>query len=223
VHAPNCPATFSTSALAPQVRRAVLLALALALAMGLMGGCQSKSTDHHADGVIPFEDLRLTIDLPDRRHRFRLDGVVANMDEHQKSVVEEFGITSLPLSIEGNLSPDGRTLSWVDNQGTHWAISFILGKPDPRITSSILTHEKYHALCRLAPARLTELHDAVDALGFDIVWEKYDEEMRAFLVQIASLFGQGIPLEAIEVTGQLFQAMDVLKSSRRSEKVQTPP
>jgi hypothetical protein len=140
------------------------------------------------------------------------------MDEHQKSVLEEFGFTNAPLVIKGDLSPDGRTLSWVDSQGTHWAISFILDKPDPRVTRSILTHEKYHAVCWLVPARLAELHDAVDALGFDIAWEKYDEEKRAVLVQLASLYGQGIPLEALEVTGPIAQAMEVLKSSKTNRE-----
>src|SRR5690606_8210494 len=144
----------------------------------------STTGDEHTESSIPFEEFHMAVNLPDEWLRFRSDGAVENIDEQQKSVLEACGLKNASISNDGELPPDGRTLSWVDHRGARWAISFIVENADPRITRSMLTHEKYHALCRLSPERLPVLHDAVQALGFSIDWDRYDEEMRALITQV---------------------------------------
>jgi hypothetical protein len=118
--------------------------------LGVISGCHSPlaSEDHRAVGTISFEEFRVAIDLPNNRHKFRLDGSVSDLDEHMNKVIEEFGMTNSKVVFDSP-SINGRTTSWKDSSGTSWAISYAILHPDPHVAKSLLTHEKYHALCRL--------------------------------------------------------------------------
>ncbi len=64
-------------------------------------------------------------------HKFRLDGAVNSLDEHMQKIVEEFGIGNFTATF-ANPSIMGRTSSWIDGQGTTWAVSYAVNHADSR-------------------------------------------------------------------------------------------
>ncbi len=80
---------------------------------------------------------------------------------------------------------------------------------------SVLAHEKYHALHKLAPMHVPIVHSAVESLGFDINWNQYDEEERAQIVGVVSLYAQGVRLEQVYIIGPSAKALEIVQSSKR--------
>src|SRR5688572_21060455 len=98
---------------------------------GILSGCSHPQApdDHRGTSIIAFEEFSVAIALKDERHKFRLDGVVNDLDEHMHKVLREFGLTGAPLSF-ANPSTHGRTTSWTGSGGDTWAISYILSHAD---------------------------------------------------------------------------------------------
>jgi hypothetical protein len=194
---------------------------ACATVVGISGcGRPLAPDDHGGTSVIAFEEFAVEFELPDERYKFRLDGVVSDLDEHMHMVLREFDLTDAPMT-----NPDtwGRTMSWTGDGGVKWAISYVLADADEHITQAMLTHEKYHALNRLSPPGVSALHSAIEARGFSVDWNQYDEELRAVIVQGASLHAQGIPLENLGGTGRIVEALAILKAGRSGTAVVAPP
>jgi hypothetical protein len=178
--------------------------------------------DHGMQKSISFEEFGLKFDLADKRTRFRLDGVVDDLDKHQQEIMVEFGLTKSPVIFK-NPAFNGRTSRWQDRSGVTWIVSFSRSDSDQRIALARLTHEKYHALNVLSSKYTSALHSAVEARGFRIKWKQYDEEQRASIVEVASLFAQGIPLENLGGSELVVKALDILKSGRTEPKVRAAP
>jgi hypothetical protein len=185
-------------------------------ALCIAGACRVASTpiNHHGVSTISFEEFNANIDIPDKRHKFRLDGAVNSLDEHMQKIIDEFGLRNFAVTF-ANPSIMGRTSSWTDGQGTTWAVSYAVNHADSRVVKSVLAHEKYHALHRLAPMHVPIVHSVVESLGFAINWNQYDEEVRAQIVGVVSLYAQGVRLEQVYIIGPAAKALEIVQSSKR--------
>jgi hypothetical protein len=67
------------------------------------------------------------------------------------------------------------------------------------------------------------VHSAVEARGFHVDWTQYDEELRATIIQVASLHAQGVPLENLGGSELIVRALGILKAGRPSTVVDAPP
>jgi hypothetical protein len=195
-----------------------------AVVVGILSGCSLSlpPDNHRGAGVIAFEEFAVEIVLPDERHKFRMDGTVSDLDEHMQKVLREFDLTNAPI-ISTSPSTWGRTISWTGSDGVKWSISYVLADADERLTLARLAHEKYHALNRLSPPGVSAMHSAVEARGFNVDWNQYDEELRANIVQMASLHAQGVPLENIGGSEQALEALSILKAGRSNTSIAAPP
>jgi hypothetical protein len=185
--------------------------------------CRSSAhVDHHESKVIVFEEFGSTFHLSDKRTKFRLDGIVTDLDQHQSKLIAEFGLARAKF-IYTNAATNGRTPTWRNKQGITWAIAYARDDSDQRIARSRLTHEKYHALCIVSPKDIPVLHSAIEARGYVIHWGSYDEELRATIVEVASLAAQGMPLENLGGSELVVKALQILRAEASTTRVNVPP
>jgi hypothetical protein len=139
---------------------------------------------------------------------------VDDLDEHQSAVLEEFGRSRANLTFTNPPGTNGRTVTWQSEDGVRHAIAFARSDPDERIARERLAHEKYHALCFLAPTDVERLHRAIEDLGFMVAWDQHDEEARATLVELVALHREGVALEDMSGDEVILRSIDVLRDSR---------
>jgi hypothetical protein len=187
------------------------------------GGCGDRPVDKHfhADALkidgryaqeIHFTALGVRVPL--RRNAYvRLDPPVADTVDHVRLLLRELGVTatniaySNPAKLGGQMHlrfRDGRECSfiWVRRDG------------DSRVTRSSLEHEKYHAVCRLAPEAIRSLSASISHLGFRLNLSDYDEELAATLIEILTLHLEGAPLDDIHGLGLVEKAVQLIREGK---------
>jgi hypothetical protein len=195
-------------------------------------GCKKEATEaHHAKALeidarynrtITFEPIGITIPIKRRNVFVRIDDPVLDMDQRQQEILQELGITSANVRYS-NSAIHGRSMHLTFVDGKQCTFIWVLERPDKRITQISFEHEKYHALCRVAPSGITPLSEAIQEKGFDIDLRDYNEELSASIVQIVSLHLLGVSLEEISGSDLVTKAREVLKRSRSNKSIQATP
>ncbi len=85
---------------------------------------------------------------------------------------------------------------------------------DPRLVEAGIAHEKYHAVCRLAPKAVGSISSAISELGFNVNLADYDEEFAATIIEVLTLYRNGVSLEAVHGSQLVVEAVDLLRASR---------
>lgn len=185
-------------------------------------GCGDRPTDKqfHADALkidaryaqeIHFTALGVRVPLP-RNAYVRVDGPVADTVDHVRLLLRELGVTgtnttySNPATQGGQMHlrfRDGRECSFI------WAVR----NADSRVTRASLEHEKYHAVCRLAPEAIRSLSVRISQLGFRLNLSDQDEEAAAAVIEVLTLHLEGAPLEEIHGLDLLEKAVQLIRDS----------
>jgi hypothetical protein len=176
---------------------------------------EKLAIDNRYSSAIDFEPLNITIPLKDKNTFIRIDKPVSDMDTHQKTILNEL---SIPLDKcrfhYSNEAEHGRTITLYFGDGKKCSFIWVLENDSRLLLDACLNHEKYHALCKLAPESVSTLNSHIRTLGFSINLKDYDEELAATIIQILSINRSGIDLEEISGSGFVVQAVEILKKSQ---------
>ncbi|MGA2866355.1 MAG: hypothetical protein ABSF95_17920 [Verrucomicrobiota bacterium] len=195
----------------------------LAVFLFATGGCGGRPADKQfqadalrVDGryaqAIHFSALGVRVPLP-RNAYVRVDAPLANTAEHGRLLLRELGVTATNIAY-GDPAHWGETLHLNFRDGRECCFIWVIRDADARVTRMRLEHEKYHAVCRVAPEAIRSLSARISELGFRLNLSDHDEELAAILVQILSLHLEGIPLEDIQGSDLTQKAARILRESR---------
>jgi len=195
----------------------------LAASLFAIAGCGDRPADKqfHADALkvdgryaqeIHFSALGVRVPLP-RNAYVRVDGPVADTVEHGRLLLRELGVTATNIA-SSDPAHWGETLHLNFRDGSECSFIWVVRDADARVTRMRLEHEKYRAVCRVAPEAIRSLSSRISELGFRLNLSDYDEELAAMLVQILSLHLEGIPLKDIQGSDLAQKAVRILRESR---------
>lgn len=202
-----------------------LLLLSLAMLAALFG-CQKKTdAAFQAQGLevderylrqLEFKFIGVTIPIVKDSVFVRIDPPVSNIEIHTEKLLTELGVDPKSI-VYTNPALKGRAMHLRFSDGKECSFIWTLKENDPKLTSVVIEHEKYHALCRVAQESVDKLSRAIREKGFELDLTDYEEELSATLVEILSLHLQGLPLEDISGSEYVIRAVEILKKNRSNQ------
>jgi hypothetical protein len=186
------------------------------------GGCGGRPADKqfHADALkidaryaqeIHFTALGLRVPL--RRNAYvRVDGPVADTVDHVRLLLRELGVTDTNTAYS-NPATQGGQMHLRFRDGKECSFIWAVRDADSRVTRASLEHEKYHAVCRLAPETIRSFSARISQLGFRLNLSDHDEELAAAVIKVLTLHLEGAPLEEIHGGDLLEKAVQLIRDS----------
>lgn len=195
----------------------------------ILSGCEDESSNtHHAKMLriddrykreVTFDFIGVTIALEKPETFVRIDGPVLDIDRHTQDILQELEVLSRNITYENPAEAYA---------GQHMHLSFDDGKkcsfiwfakcPDDRLTHAVTEHEKFHALSHISPSGIIDLSNAIRQKGFNINLGDYDEELSATIVQVLSLYLQGIPFEQLSGSEIVNHAKQILVDNMSNKR-----
>lgn len=191
----------------------------------ILSGCKPENpqtTAYHADKLeiderygqtLEFTSLDIQIPLDDPHQFVRIDPPVRDMNAHQQAILKSLSIPLERCRFHYSSDPNttvGRTMHLKFKDGKECAFIWVSKNENDILLDACLNHEKYHALCRLTPARIDDLSNHMHTLGFSVNLRDYDEEAAATLIQVLTIHLSGVDLEAISGSAHIVTARDEL-------------
>ena len=176
---------------------------------------KSLQIDRRYKQEIDFDILGISIPIKRDSAFIRIDEPVADVNEHQRALLRELGVSSGKI-VYSNPASHGRHMYLTFADGKTCSFIWVLKHPDDRITRIRIEHEKYHALCRISPKDISFLSEKIRQIGFHIDLRDYNEELSATIVETLCLHQLGIPLDQIWGSELTEQARDILVASKCS-------
>jgi len=167
----------------------------------------------------------------------RIDPPVSDTQVYLQVVFQELGVTPRKVFFS-NPAEYGIQVHLRFRDGKQCSFIWAKQDADPKLVKASVEHEKYHAVCRLKPEAIGALSAGISKLGFRIELADYDEEFAATVIQMLTLYREGIPLEELRGSELVVKAVGLLRTSRiasagsddtdanrpgRSESNSTPP
>ena len=165
---------------------------------------------------VDFDAIGVSIPIHQQSYYLRSDGIVDNIEIHQKKILEEIGITDRNFSYS-NPARNGRAMPLRFAGGKLCVFVWAKRHSDTKISNARLEHEKYHALIRLNPKGVDVLSSAMEQHGFGVDLKALDEETAATVIEILSIHLLGIELDDIKGSEYVTKAVRILKESRNKE------
>ncbi len=143
----------------------------------------------------------------------RVDEPVVDTQKHLRALLRELGLSGKKFSLT-NPATNGMQVHLHFRDGTRCSFIWARRDADYRLTKSRGEHEKYHALCRLAPKATSILSAKISHLGFRLNLADYEEEFAATLIEVITLYRLGISLDDIHGSKLIVKAVELLKAVR---------
>lgn len=203
------------------------LILTAVFLLSVFSGCKHEndnSIEYHAEelktderylGSIDFAALDIAIPLDDKNTFIRIDEPVSDMDAYHETILTELSVPLKNCRFHySNEAIHGRTMTLYFGDGKKCAFIWVADIENPIRLMSVLNHEKYHALCKLAPKNIDDLNDHVKTLGFSFNLRDYHEELAATLVEVLTFYCSEIDLGSISGSELVIQAVEILKKTK---------
>ena len=165
---------------------------------------------------VDFDAIGVSIPIHQQSYYLRSDGIVDNIEIHQKKILDEVGVADRNFSYS-NPARNGRAMSLQFAGGKLCVFVWAKRHSDTKISKARLEHEKYHALIRLNPKGVDVLSNAIEQHGFGVDLKALDEETAATVIEILSIHLLGIELDDIKGSEYVTKAIRILKESRNKE------